>query len=180
MMSVLKPLNVAGLFPEDTKRVRACTVRVLRIPLVDEECAPIARKQQHFSPEQADAIQREVMYLAEAGINRKSTSAWAARCVTVRKKDGSLRLCQEYRLHISCMKTDSGGLGDIQGIFERLAGSWFISIVLASGFFQLPIAEPDRHKPAFRASFGQLWEYERCGFGLKIRPPAFASLVADV
>ena len=37
LMNVLRPQNVAGLFPEDTKRVRACTVRVLRIPLNDEE-----------------------------------------------------------------------------------------------------------------------------------------------
>ena len=97
LMSALKPQNVAGLFPEDTKRVRACTVRVLRIPLIDEDCAPIAAKQQRFSPEQADAIQREVKKLAEAGIIRKSTFAWAARCVTVRKNDGTLRLCQDYR-----------------------------------------------------------------------------------
>ena len=96
-MRALKPQNVPGLFPEDTKRVRACTVRVLRIPLIDEDCAPIAAKQQRFSPEQADAIQREVKKLAEAGIIRKSTSAWAARCVTVRKKDDTLRLCQDYR-----------------------------------------------------------------------------------
>ena len=79
------------------------------------------------------------------------------------------------------MKTDSGGLGDIQGIFQRLAGSgWFTSIDLASGFFQLLIAEPDRHETAFRDAFGQLREYKRCGFGLKILPPAFASMVADL
>ena len=112
LMSATKPQNVAGLFPEDTKRVRACTVRVLPIPLIDEEGAPIAAKQQRFSPEQADAIQREVKNLAEWGSIRKSTPAWAARCVTVRKKDGTLRLCQDYRPRNSCMKTDSGGLGD--------------------------------------------------------------------
>ena len=35
LMGVLQPQNVAGLFPEDPKRVRACTVRELRIPLID-------------------------------------------------------------------------------------------------------------------------------------------------
>ena len=95
LTGALQPQNMAGLFSEDMKRVRTCTVRELRIPLVDEECEPIAAKQQRFSPEQADAIQREVKQLAGAGIIRKSSSAWAARCVTVRKKDGTLRLRQD-------------------------------------------------------------------------------------
>ena len=69
----------------------------------------------------------------------------------------------------------------MQGIFQRCQGcSWFTSIKLASGFFQLPIAESDRHKTAFRDAFGQLWEYVRCGFGLKILPPAIASIVAGL
>ena len=70
-MSALTPQNVTGLLPEDMKRVRACTGSVLRISLTDEECAPIAAKQQRFSSEQADAIQRERKKLAEAGIIRK-------------------------------------------------------------------------------------------------------------
>ena len=48
------------------------------------------------------------------------------------------------------------------------------------GFFQFPIAEPDRHKTVFRDAFVKLWDYERCGFGLKILLPAFASMVADL
>ena len=63
----------------------------------------------------------------------------------------------------------------MQGIIQQYQGrSWFPSIDLASGFFQLSIAEEDRHKTAFRDALGQLWEYMRCGFGLKILPPAFA------
>ena len=95
LLHTLRPQNVAGLFPEDPKRVRACTVRELRMPLIDENAPPIAAKQQRFSPEQADAIQREVELLAEGDIIRKSSSVWAARCVTVPKKDGTLRLCQD-------------------------------------------------------------------------------------
>ncbi|CAN0495502.1 unnamed protein product, partial [Laminaria digitata] len=114
LRSVLQPQNVAGLFPEDPKRVRSCTVSELRISLIDEECTPIAAKQQRFLPEEADAVQLEVKKLADRGIIRKSTFSWAARCVTVRKKDGTLRLCQDYRALNSCMRTDSGGLGNIQ------------------------------------------------------------------
>ena len=45
------------------------------------------------------------------------------------------------------MKTDSGGLGDMKGIFQLLHSCWWlIPIGLASGVFQLPIAEADRQK----------------------------------
>ena len=111
LVGMLGSQNVAGLFPWDTKDVPAYNGRELRIPLIGEGCAPIAAKQQRFSPEETDAVQLDVKKLADRGIIRKSTSAWAARCVTVRKKDGSLRLRQDYRVLNSCMRTDSGVLG---------------------------------------------------------------------
>ena len=76
--------------------------------------------------------------------------------------------------------TDSGGLGDIRGIFDRLhSQAYFTSIDLASGFFQLEIAEEDKHKTAFRDAHGSLWEYNRCSLGLKTLPAAFASCVDE-
>ena len=57
---------------------------------------------------------------------------------------------------------------------------WFTSVDLATGFFQLPIVEADRQETASRDAFGQLWEYMRCGFGLNILPPSFASMVMEI
>lgn len=51
-----------------------------------------------YYPEQKEAIEADVAKLLERGIIRPSSSPWAAACVTVRKKDGTLRLCQDYRL----------------------------------------------------------------------------------
>lgn len=113
LKGVLRPQNIAGLFPWDTQNVRTCTMRKLRSPLIDEECARIAAKQHHFSPEEADNVQLDVKKLVDRWIIGKSTSAWAARCVAVPKKDGSLQLGQNYRALNSCVKTDSGGLGNI-------------------------------------------------------------------
>ena len=81
----------------------------------------------------------------------------------------------------SRMKTDSGGLGDMQGTFQHCqSSSYFTSINLPSGFFQMPITEAVGHKTAFRDAFGQLWECNRGGLDLKIFPPAFASMAADL
>ena len=60
--------------------------------------------------------------LEDRGIIRPPTSTWAPDvCVTARKKDGTvLRVCQNYRALNALKKTDIGGLGDVQNIFDRL------------------------------------------------------------
>ena len=55
----------------------------------------------------------------------------------------------------------------------------FTSIDLASGFTRLEIAEEDTHKTAFRDAHGELWEFNRCGFGLKTIPSGFAAYVGE-
>ena len=55
--------------------------------------------------------------------------------------------------------------------------AYFSCLDLASGFLQLTIHEEDRHLTAFRDAEGKLWEYVRCGFGLKTVPSAFANYV---
>ena len=54
---------------------------------------------------------------------------------------------------------------------------YFAQIDFASGFHQLPIAEKDKHKTAFRDADGQLWEFNRAGFGLTVLPAAFTRMV---
>ena len=73
LLLTLRPQNVSGLFSKHPKRVRACTVRELRMTLIDETTPPISAKQQHFSPEEADAIQREVGLLTKRDMIQKSS-----------------------------------------------------------------------------------------------------------
>ena len=57
---------------------------------------------------------------------------------------------------------------------DRLSGNkYFSTLDLASGYFQLEVEENDKHKTAFRDAHGQLWEYNRCSFGLKNLPSGF-------
>ncbi|CAM9859776.1 unnamed protein product, partial [Choristocarpus tenellus] len=72
------------------------------------------------------------------------------------KKDGTLRLCTDYRMLSYHSLSDSRGVGNIVSIFDKLKGSsYFTAIDLASGFFQLEISEDDKHKTAFRDAHGQ-------------------------
>ena len=60
---------------------------------------------------------------------------------------------------------------------EMEGSKYFSSIDLASGFLQLEIHEDDRHLTAVGDADGKLYEYVRCGFGLKTVPPAFTTYV---
>ena len=73
---------------------------------------------------------------------------------------------------------NSGGLGG-PAIIHSVVGNCgcTTSIDLASGFHQIPLVEKDKHKTAFHDAHGELWELNRCGFGLKTLPAAFAARV---
>ena len=66
-------------------------------------------------------------------------------------------------------------MGDIASIVDNMKGATCF-IDLASGFTQLEITE-DKHKTAFRDANGELWEFNRCNFGLKTLPSGFAACV---
>lgn len=172
-MALLEEFDIKGRerFTADPKKVPAARGETLKLNLKKYSCKPHVAGSRSFTPEETEAIQLEVMKLYERGIIEPSTSLWAAVCVTVRKKEGTLRLCQDYRRLNYLRELDSGGLGDMQRIFGGLKGiKYFTSINLASGFFHLSIQEGDRHLTAFCDARGHIWQYKRCRFGFKVLP----------
>ena len=92
--------------------------------------------------------------------------------------DGTVRVVQDFRGLNAFLKRQSGELGDLSTIFDEKGRSHcFTCLDLASGFLQFTIRESDHHLTAFCDAEGRLWEYVRCGFGLKMVPSAFASSV---
>ena len=125
-------------------------------------------------------IQAEINKLHKAGAIVPSTSQYASCCHTVRKKNGTVRVVQDFRGLNALLKAQSGGLGDLLTIYDEMDQSAYFSCLdLASGFLQLTLHEVDRHLTAFRDAEGKLWEYVRYGFGLKTVPSAFANNVGS-
>ena len=122
--------------------------------------------------------QAEIEKLNKAGAIVPSTSQYVSCCHTVRKKNGTVRVVQDFRGLNVLLKTQSGGLGNLLAIYDEMGQlAYFSCLDLASGFLQLTIHEADRHFTAFRDAEGRLWECVRCGFGLKTVPSAFANYV---
>lgn len=91
----------------------------------------------------------------------------AARVLCVKTKDGTLRLCVNWRKLDSLLGLDSGGLGDIDSLLNGLRGKdHFTQLDLASGYMNITIVENDRRNTAFCDLNGSLFEFGRVGFGL--------------
>ena len=180
LTDALQKYVTAGLFPSYSKRVPACIGGELTLPVKNETCTPVAEKQREFSPEECHMIREETKKLLGRGIIRPSISPWAAQYLCVKKKDGTLRLCIDWWALNEQLVADSGGLGNIETVFDGLKGKkLFTQIDLASGYHQVEIAERDKYGTAFRDPDGKLYEFSRAGCGLTVLPSAFTRTVRN-
>ena len=130
----------------------------------------------HKRGEVEDTVKR----LSDQGLIEPSTSPWSSALVLVKKKDGSLRCCVDYRLLNAATIKDSYPLPRIDDTLDALVGSkWFSTLDLKSGYHQVPVAEVDRPKTAFSAG-NSLWQWRVLPFGLSNAPATFERLMESV
>ena len=121
--------------------------------------------------------EKHLKELLEKKVIQPSSSAWAAAPVLVRKKDGKLRYCIDYRKLNAVTKKDAFPLPRIEACLDTLKGSKFMSCLdMAAGYYQAEISEQDRHKTAFITKFG-LFEHVRLSFGLCNSPAFFQRMI---
>ena len=124
-----------------------------------------------------ETVQRELKAMLAEGIIEPSTSEWAAPIVLVPKKDGSLRLCVDYRRLNGVTQSDAYPMPRVDELIDRLGGAKFITTLdLTRGYWQVPVAEADRHKTAFTTPFG-LHQFKVMPFGLQGAPATFQRMM---
>ena len=105
--------------------------------------------------------------MLQAGAIRPSSSPWCNAVVLVRKKDGGLRFCIDFRKLNARTKKDSYPLPRIQEMLESLEGSRiFSSFDFKSGFWQVEMDEASKQYTAFTVGSLGFFECERMPFGL--------------
>ena len=134
---------------------------------------------------QNPAVRREemaqVQQMLASNVIRPSNSPWASLVVMVRKKDGSLRFCVDFRQLNATTVKDAHPLPRIDDLLDALHGArWFSTLDLKSGHWQVPITKSDKAKTAFRTSSGQLYEFNQVPFGLCNAPATFSRLMDRV
>ena len=166
------------MFAEDLYELGHTTEEVHSIPT---NCPfPPTQRAYHYPPHYNDFIKEEIERMLENGIIRESTSSWASPIVVVKKKNNKLRFCVDYRKVNACTEQDKYPLPLIADIFDSLEGSkYFSSLDLASGYWQMEVAEEDKKKTAFISKHG-LYEFNRMPFGLTNAPASFQRLMNKV
>jgi len=141
---------------------------------------PIRVPPRRIPPGRRQIIEEEIEKMLEQGIIRESKSPWSSPVVLVKKKDGSTRFCIDYRQLNQVTKKNSYPIPRIDETLESLRGnSWFCTLDLASGYWQVKMADGDREKTAFASHMG-LYEFNRMPFGLTNAPATFQSLMEQV
>ncbi|KAJ9543217.1 hypothetical protein OSB04_022924 [Centaurea solstitialis] len=167
------------VFPEDLPGLPPDRQIEFGIDLVPG-AAPIARTPYRLAPPELQELSDQLQELSSKGFIRPSSSPWGAPILFVKKKDGSHRMCIDYRGLNKVTIKNRYPLPRIDDLFDQLQGaSWFSKIDLRSGYHQLRVKEADIHKTTFRTRYGH-FEFLVMPFGLTNAPAAFMDLMNRV
>ena len=126
------------------------------------------------------AAEDKVREMAASGLIEPSSSPWAAPAVLVKKKDGSWRFCVDYRRLNDVTRKDSYLLPRIDDALDYIGGSsWFSSLDLRCGYWQVELDPEARPKTAFTIGQG-LWQFRVMPFGLCNAPATFERMMERV
>ena len=118
--------------------------------------------------------------MQEMSVIQPLKSPWSSPVVLVRKKDGSHRFCVDYRKLNSVIKADTYPLPRIDDLLDQLGkSSYFSTLDLASGFWQIKIHPASQEKTAFCTPHG-LFEFKVIRFGLTNAPSVFQRLMQQI
>ena len=150
----------------------------LEITLYDY--TPIYHRPRRFPEPVANEIDQECDKLMAQDIIEPSLSPYNCRVLPIRKGDGTLRLCMDYRdLNAKTVPDRFPMTNLMDSIFSLHGFQYFTTIDLVRGYYQMEVEKESREFTAFSTSRGH-WQYKRMPFGLKNAPAAFQRAMQNI
>ncbi|GJS33391.1 putative reverse transcriptase domain-containing protein [Tanacetum coccineum] len=164
------------VFPDDLSGLPPIQEIEFRIELTPG-ATPVAKSPYRLAPSKLEELSGQLKELQDKGFIRPSSSPWGAPVLFVKKKDGSFRMCIDYRELNKLTVKNRYPLPRIDDLFDQLQGSQFFSkIDLRSRYHQLRVHEDDIPNIAFRTRYGH-FEFTMIPFGLTNAPTVFMDLM---
>nr|GEX31773.1 reverse transcriptase domain-containing protein [Tanacetum cinerariifolium] len=167
------------IFPDDLSgllHVRDIEFRIDLIP----GALPVVKSPYRLAPSKMSELSSQLKELQEKGFIRPSHSPWGAPVLFVKKKDGAMRMCIDYRELNKLTIKNRYPLPRIDDLFHQLQGACcFSKIDLRSGYHQLRVRDEDIPNTAFRTRYGH-FEFTVMQFGLTNAPAIFMDLMNRV
>src|SRR6187551_1985898 len=133
-----------------------------------------------MSVEELEELKKQLKEMLESGVIRPSASPWGSPVLFVKKKDGSMRMCVDYRSLNAVTIKNKYPLPRIDDLLDQLKkAKYFSKIDLRSGYHQMKIREGDIPKTAFVTRYGQ-YEFTVVSFGLTNAPAYFMNMMNKV
>ena len=127
-----------------------------------------------------EEVQEHIQEMLDGGAIHPSQSPWCNVVVLVRKKDGGLRFCIDFRRLNSWTKKDAYPLPRMQETMESMVGARFFSTMdLKSGFWQVKMAKDSQQYTAFMVGSMGVYEFLRMLYGLCNAPATFQRLMQN-
>ena len=151
-----------------------------KIVLKDLDTPPFKERFHRIPPPQLDEVREHLKLMLDAGVIQPSNSPCCNAVVLMRKKDGSLRFCIDFRKLNSLTVKDSHLLPHICETLESLTGdAHYLTFDMNSGFWQVPMDEESKQYTAFTLGSMGLYECESMPFGLCNALPTFQRLMQN-
>eukprot|EP00253_Pinus_taeda_P019034 PITA_19034 len=142
--------------------------------------APVSRAPYRMSVPELTELKMQLQELLDKNYIRPSVSPWGAPVLFVKKKDGTFRMCIDYRQLNKLTIKNKYPLPRIDELFDQVKGATvFSKIDLRSGYHQIRIKEQDIAKTAFRTRYGH-YEFVVLPFGLTNAPATFMCLMNNI
>jgi hypothetical protein len=169
----------ADVFPDDLSGTPPDRQVEFMIDLVPG-ATHVSKAPYRMAPKELQELKTQLEKLFDKGFIRPSVSPWGAPVLFVKKKDGTMRMCIDYRELNKLTIKNKYPLPRIEDLFDQLKGaSVFSKIDLRSGYHQLKIKLDDIPKTAFRTRYGH-YEFTVMPFGLTNAPAVFMDLMNRV